>query len=598
MREEYRPRRLLRRPGAPKRLLPRARTAHLWRRACALVMCAAMVLSLLPGTAYAADSYSVQFVNYDLTALDESYNFENVPEGTALYTADQLETEFDVTVTEQEGHSWYLYYPGGGETGSYGPEAIADPPARDGYVFRDWAVRNAASGNIYTVTGDTTYVARYLSESRYVISLYYQYDNESHTVAAETTTVPFGWGEDVSIALPTGEALAGLSPTIRPALEGEEAETAAGELTAMIRNGAFTGEVGEVLLQHCLAAGFVAWDESARDYQKDENGNVQIGIPVTYQVTGTVEFTVEYLLQNADGSGYTSDGTQEGSVVGTTRVSLNDMEGMVPQYEGFTLTAASAEDAEDYTVNVDGDTVIHLRYDRDTYHILYQMNGGAVREPLALRYGQDIPASALTAPTRQGYNFTSWTWLDGEGTALADAPGTMPAGDLTLSANWTAVEDGAGVTLVYWLENANDDGYTVSGQRTIYVTADKTIGYGAGGTASTVDVDISPYLTPEAMEVAGIGDGEYFTFTYADASTEFAQGVNGGPKMVSGDGTTVINLGFSRNEYTLVFHLGQSGWGEWGTASLPISDTTFSINCRRFPSTISITDPRARLRCA
>ena len=59
MREKYRPRRLLRRPGAPKRLLPRARTAHLWRRACALVMCAAMVLSLLPGTAYAADSYSV-----------------------------------------------------------------------------------------------------------------------------------------------------------------------------------------------------------------------------------------------------------------------------------------------------------------------------------------------------------------------------------------------------------------------------------------------------------------------------------------------------------------------------------------------------------
>ena len=556
MREKYRPRRLLRRPGAPKRLLPRARTAHLWRRACALVMCAAMVLSLLPGTAYAADSYSVQFVNYDLTALDGSYTFENVPEGAALYTADQLESEFNVTVTEQEGHSWYLYYPGGGETGAYGPVAIADPPARDGYVFRDWAVRNAASGNIYTVTGDTTYVARYLSESRYVISLYYQYDNESHTVAAETTTVPFGWGEDVSIVLPTGEALAGLSPTIRPALEGKEAETAAEELTAMIQNGAFTGEVGEVLLQRCLAAGFVAWDESAKDYQKDENGNVQVGIPVTYQVTGTVEFTVEYLLQNADGSGYTSGGTKKGSVVGTTRVSLNDMEGMVPQYEGFTLTAASAEDAEDYTVNVGGDTVIQLRYDRDTYHILYQMNGGAVREPLALRYGQDIPATALTAPTRTGYNFTTWTWLDGEGQTITE-PDAMPDHDLTLVANWTAVEDGAGVTLVYWLENANDDGYTVSGQRTIYVTADKTIGYGAGGTASTVDVDISPYLTPEAMEVAGIGDGEYFTFTYADASTEFAQGVNGGPKTVAGDGSTVINLGYERKEYTLMFHLGQ-----------------------------------------
>ena len=58
MRETYRPRRLLRRPGAPKRLLPRPRPAHLWRRACALVMSAVLVFSLLPVYPAAAEPAS------------------------------------------------------------------------------------------------------------------------------------------------------------------------------------------------------------------------------------------------------------------------------------------------------------------------------------------------------------------------------------------------------------------------------------------------------------------------------------------------------------------------------------------------------------
>ena len=58
MREKYRPRRLLRRPGAPKRLLPRPRPAHLWRRACALVMSAVLVFSLLPVYPAAAEPAS------------------------------------------------------------------------------------------------------------------------------------------------------------------------------------------------------------------------------------------------------------------------------------------------------------------------------------------------------------------------------------------------------------------------------------------------------------------------------------------------------------------------------------------------------------
>ena len=257
--------------------------------------------------------------------------------------------------------------------------------------------------------------------------------------------------------------------------------------------------MNDELLKYCRAAGFVAWDE---------NGNVQIGIPVTYRVTGEVGFTVAYYQQNAEDDGYTLLESKPASVEGTTVVRLTEMEGMVPQYPGFTLTAASAEDAERYTVNADGSTTIALYYDRNERYILYQMNGGAVREPLALRFGQAIPDSALAAPARTGYTFAGWTWLDENG-AVIGRPETMPDHDLTLTANWTPDPNASTVTLVYWLENANDEGYTVAGQREISATAGALIGYAPDGAAIPDGMQsINDYLTPEAMEAAGIPDGE------------------------------------------------------------------------------------------
>ena len=339
MKRRYRPRRLLRRPrpaaGKPRRL-------------AALLLCLCLVLALVPPLARAA-GYDVSFFNYDMTPMEgDRYVYSDVPEGAALYTAEEL-AEDGVSFSPQEGCTWYLYYP---------------DPAREGYTFRDWAVQNAAEGNIYTVTGNTVYVARYVSDAQYVLSLYYQFDNESHTVAAETDSLPFGWEDPVSIPLPDDAALAGLSPVILPALEGEEAEAAAAWLTRAIKDNTFSCMMNDDLLENCLAAGFVAWDESAGDYLRDENGNIQIGIPVTYRVTGEVTFTVAYYQQNAEDDGYTLLESQPASVEGTTVVRLTEMEGMVPQYPGFTLTTPSAEDAERYTVNANGSTTINL-YGRD-----------------------------------------------------------------------------------------------------------------------------------------------------------------------------------------------------------------------------------------
>ncbi len=534
----------------PTHLLDQKTIGKNLHRLGAALVCLCLLLTLLPVSVWAADPYRVDFVNYDLSQIEGTGPYDGVPEGARLCTADELRDVAGFTPTP--GATWYLYLAGGGDTPSYSPQPIPDPPAREGYTFRDWAAQGAAGDDIYTVTGATTFVARYLSHSQYIINLYYQFDNENNTAAAETTTVPFGLRETFSIALPTLDSLKGLNPSIK----------GSAELNQMISGGTFSGTVDEDFLTACRNAGFVAWDEDAQDYAKDESGNVQINIPVTYSVTGNIEFRVEYWQQNPDNDDYTqvSADAYTGSVTGTTLVSLNNL-GLTKAYEGFTLTAASAEDADSYNINADGSSIIRLYYDRDVYYLYYKMNGGNAREPLQLRCGQAIPAAVTDTPTRSGYTFHSWSWLDGDGDALNTPPTVMPNHDLTLEANWNGAD--TKVTLIYWLENANDDDYTVAGQLEIPVTSGQTVGYQDSRypQASAVDVAINPFLDVDAMRDAGIPDGAYFTFASADSSTQFPTGTEGGPKVAEGDGSTVINIGYTRNEYTLVFHLGwQATW--------------------------------------
>lgn len=549
----------------PKRLLRHARRPGACRRWTALLLCLCMVLGLFPLSARSAGGYAVEFVNYDLSSLTGSYTFANVPEGARLCLLSEVQ-ETRPDYAGESGCTWYLYLEGDADAG-YGPAAIPDPPAREGYTFRDWAAQGATDDTLYTVTEDTVFVARYISEGQYVVNLYYQFDNADNTVAAETSTTPYGYGAQISISLPVSDSLAGLTPAIK----------GSAELNQLLTGTAFAGTLDEDFLKACREAGYVAWDGEARDYLRDENGNVQISIPITYSVAGEVHFTVEYWQQNTEDEEYTRFEMVPGTVTGTTRVSLQEL-GLVKQYEGFTLTAPSAENAASYTVSAEDTSVIRLYYDRNVHYIYYQMNGGNVVDPVPLRYGQAIPAAVSdeSLATRLGYRFDSWLWLGEQGRPMAE-PLVMPDHDLTLEANWVGAD--TTVTLVYWLENANDDSYTVAGQQTITVTSGETVGYDIGeGRQSTVDYDISPHLSAEAMVGAGIPDGEYFTFVYADSSTEYAPGAEGAPKTAEGDGSTVINLGYTRKEYTLVFHLGRTTSGWWGNTQFQISTSTNSTS--------------------
>lgn len=505
---------------------------------------------------------TVSFVDFDMEKMGDAYPSGSVPNGATLYSKDEILSLLPGE-TVKEGCSWYLYQAAEGDRPAYGPVAIPDPPARIGYEFYDWASQQGTASTLHTVEGKTTFMARYARSGQYLVNLYYQYGDEAGSVAAPTASLACGLGDSISMELPTLDVLEDLTPEISLLYDDQsapgmtEAMQAVEELNTMLQKGVFTGKLDEEFLKLCRDAWFVEWDTETNNYKTDEHGVVQINIPVVYAFDGTAEFQVHYYLQGADDP-RSYEPVEEDFVTAqtsdSTHVNLEEL-GLVNKYEGFVLNPVSQQYAASYTVNPDGTTVIDLHYDREVYYVTYALHGGNVQEPVAFRYGQTLPtgesaaSNLLAAPVRSGYTFAGWTYRNGDGTELQQLPGTMPAHDLVLEANWTPAT--TTVTITYWLENANDEDYTPVGNRKIEVQTESIVEYDT----------ISSYLDTAGMEGAGIDDGEYFTL------------VNSGDKAIkpvsaAGDRSTTINAYYDRKEYTLVFHV---GWISDGLNGAPTS---------------------------
>lgn len=230
-------------------------------------------------------------------------------------------------------------------------------------------------------------------------------------------------------------------------------------------------------------------------------------INVVYKPTN-VDYTVIHYQQNVDNDMYRE-------VERETKQGLTNSQ--VPEsaksYEGFYSLIY-----ERPNIAADGSTVIEVYYDRYYYLMTFDLDGGYGTEPIYARYGASI--GAITEPTKPGYAFAGWD---------KTIPTTMPAANTSYKANWTVGE--AGFTVVFWYENANDGGYSVAGT---YTPADV-----APGTQKKSEDYKDQSFTGR--------DDKHFTYNAAKSETV----------TVKGDGSTVLNVYFTRNTYTLTFEDGQ-----------------------------------------
>ena len=185
-----------------------------------------------------------------------------------------------------------------------------------------------------------------------------------------------------------------------------------------------------------------------------------------------------------------------------------------PSKEGYTFAGWYSDEgltkAYNFSTMPAEDITLYAKWTVNQYTFTFEVNGGSAIDALTLEYN-----SALTLPqsSKQGYDFEGW-YSDKELTTKFTGT-TVPAKDVTLYAKWVARTD-THYTVNHYIEGAS--GYELKETETLTGTTD----------AST-----------EAI---------YKSYTgYSPSLDEVEQLV------IKADGSTVINLYYNKNTYTVTF---------------------------------------------
>ena len=252
-----------------------------------------------------------------------------------------------------------------------------------------------------------------------------------------------------------------------------------------------------------------------------------------------VSYAVRYYFQNIHDDMYSEnvdyyrrDSALTGTIIANEALGLNE-----EQTRGFTKLYHYPE-----AVAADGSTVFECYYDRNYYQVKLDANGGYGSEHVYARYGTPFVA---TTPTRHGYRFVGWDKLNekGEGDGKVDElPTTVPAENASYVALWESAD--TTYTVVYWLKNAAGTEYDYMGSQKRSAVAGEVV----SGDASWLTADSYICgLTEDGGHTHGEGcKPELFRHSeYEKADRDVT---------IEGDGSTTVNLYYTRKSYTLRFY--------------------------------------------
>ena len=246
----------------------------------------------------------------------------------------------------------------------------------------------------------------------------------------------------------------------------------------------------------------------------DESGN-QLTFPITASV-GSASFTVTVNARFADV--YFVFFTNE---KGEVMVTKKGKKGETISTEGVTYPVGNEESIVGWkdesgkivtSVTLTDHDVTLTAIVENGHWITYDSQGGTYVAPAFVKGNGTTTAPA--APTRPGYTFRHWSATEG---GAAFTFGNALTTKLTLYAVWTP-NDNTRYTVIHWQENANDDDYS-------YAESEPMTG--ATGAQTSAAAKSYPGFTAQTI----------------------AQ------QTIAGDGSTIVNVYYERNVYTITFHL-------------------------------------------
>ena len=258
-------------------------------------------------------------------------------------------------------------------------------------------------------------------------------------------------------------------------------------------------------------------------------------------------------------------------------------------FNGWTVSGTGASMSGTSLTIGTGNITLTANWTANTYTISYTLNGGTKGSsaPTSGTYGSTVTVSN---PTRTGYTFNGWT-VSGTGASMSGTSLTIGAGNITLTAKWTANTYTISYTLnggtkgtnaptsgtygsTVTIDNPTRTGYTFAGW-TVSGTGASMSGtsltIGAGNITLTANWEISDTTAPTCTLSASAGS----TTITAKASDTGGSGVAGKGFSTSYGGETTKKVSATG---TIKYYV-KDGAGNTGSCSATISATTENCEC-------------------
>lgn len=269
---------------------------------------------------------------------------------------------------------------------------------------------------------------------------------------------------------------------------------------------------------------FAGWQLGDAPYTFSTMPAESITLTARWTARDDTEYTVKHYLQNADNDEYKLQATE--TLSGTTgAATAAAAKGKAGDYAHFTAKAF-----EQGAIAADGSTVVEIYYDRDTFTITFDANGGTVdgeeTSKKTLRFGSTL--GGIT-PRRLGFAFGGW-YTDTDAATKVTA---VPAESVTLHAMWTASQ--INYTVRHYQQDTTGTYVLMETQDTLSAPA---------GTQLTLET-----LMKSKYELGTWGSGGGYAYATIGSDTATAKQA----ETVELLEETTINLYYERKQFTLTW---------------------------------------------